>query len=208
MAMIVMGAQGASITLVSNSTANDPNQFNSVGPNVVITPNVAWETNLGPWISFAQTGQNGIVVPNSPLSGPPTATYYDDFTIPGTASAATITVGADDTTSFSVNGTLLASPNPNELVNCTQTIGCLSNTEETFNILPYLSIGQNVITLGEYQLFGDSSGVTYSGTVTYTPSPTPTPTPETGTGILFGSGLLLVSIGAHRRRRHLQPATV
>lgn len=196
----VIIAMASTLTVETQSTADNPNEWNSMGANVYVVPNPVWDTAAGPWVSFAQTGANGIVLPNvpnpitEPNPNPPTASFFTVFDIPGTPTSAIFTFGADDTARIWVNGVMVADADPVQLKNCAASIGCLPTTVGVINIAPYLDLGINEIVADVYQRASSSFGFMEQGTVTYTP----TPTPESSTGILLGS--TLVVIGMLRRR--------
>jgi hypothetical protein len=121
------------------------------------------------------------------------AIFSQTFDLSGTITAATVSVLADDTTSVVVNGvTVDAAALGGSYPTCSSVqIGCLTNTEGTLNIAPYLVDGSNTISFDVYQENGSSYGLDYAGSVTTTPEP--------GLLVMLSSGLL--GLGFMQRRK-------
>ena len=194
-ALLAGGHLQATVIFNSNSTAADPNQYNTStsasSPNVIISPNTAWAAALpgSNWISFENTGdpssQGFQTVPNGTV-----VSFFQNFYL-NTAGATvngTISVLADDSTSVILNGTTLvpeASQVGNSYSTCSDTApNCVA--VETL-VLPSadLKVGKNVLEFDVAQRAGSSFGLDYSGTAGV---------PEPGTVGLMGLGMLAVGI--------------
>lgn len=195
-------AMASTLAFESNSTANDPDQWNSMGSNILIPPNPIWATNLGPWISFIDSGAGGVVLPNAPPGMSPTATFYDEIDILGVPTYGTISVAADDTTSIYVNGDLVSTGSQVQLTYCSAVNGCLLSSEGTYNITPYLIQGDNVISFGVRQQDAETFGLSFAGGVSYNGpiSPPPSPAAELNPLIMIGIALPLLFVGKRRLR--------
>ncbi len=182
----------ADSTPLDSSATNTTNNSGSATQN--ITSNPAWAAALpgSNWISFANTGNPStsgfITLPNGT-----NAIFSQTFDLSGTITAATVSVLADDTTSVVVNGvTVDAAALGGSYPTCSSVqIGCLTNTEGTLNIAPYLVDGSNTISFDVYQENGSSYGLDYAGSVTTTPEP--------GLVVMLSSGLL--GLGFMQRRK-------
>jgi hypothetical protein len=182
----------ADSTPLDSSAANTSNNSGFATQN--ITSNPAWASALAGsnWVSFANTGNPstpGFVV----LANGANAVFSQTFNLSGTITSATISVLADDTSSLVVNGTTVyAAALGGSYPTCSSVkIGCLTTTEGTFNIAPYLVDGSNTISFDVYQENGSSYGLDYAGKVTTTPEP--------GVLVMLGSGLF--GLGLLKRRK-------
>jgi hypothetical protein len=162
-----------------------------------ISQNPAWYGPLAgsSWISFEQSGD-----PSSPgFVSPPngtSVTFMDSFFVDGTPTNGVLNVFADDTTSVTLNGTLLKAAGTTTGSHCSANgIGCLSITEGDITLTGELTAGVNTISFDVVQQAGSSYGLDYSGAINYTA----TATPEPGTIALMG--LPLLALGLARRKR-------
>jgi hypothetical protein len=159
-------------------------------PTVLITPNAAWEPNHTPggkWISFADTGEGGIVVPNTDLAWP-TAWFQETFYLTSPTNI-NVRVWADDTAAVYMNGQLIHAANPNQDGACAAgVIGCVSSEGLNVNLsAPLLNIGSgsagfNSFVVAAYQRGGNGFGVMYEATV-----------PEPATLAFFGLGIAVIA---------------
>lgn len=193
-------------------------------PNVAIFVSPAWAvptTSDYVWISYAQTGCNTFVpttgfctagVDNpaaTTVTGAPTATFYQTFTL-ATASSGTLAVWADDTTGVwldngtvtsgdgSVGGTLEFAANGILGPNCASgPIGCTTANGGAI-ALNNLSAGTYTLVFDAYQLIGATPfGVMYNGVLA-----PDTSTPEPASYLLMGLGLASLGILIRRRSQH------
>ncbi len=208
---VISSASGTTIFL--NSDLNS--ESNSVtGANVAITPVPGvWEPNGLSyfWISYAQTGFGGTAPPNVtgtitlPNPAPPTATFYEDFTVDGPVTAGGFVIWADDTARVyldKIGGgqTLLMDANPGTGTGyCSGgVIGCLPSEGAFFNLGTLgLTPGQYEIQIDAYQRNSGPFGVLYAGYLT-------TSTPEVPEPATAGMTLLGLGAGAAWWRRRLR----
>jgi hypothetical protein len=200
LAMVALAiiASGSFLTASADSTAIDSSATNTTNNSGFATQNIssnpAWATALAGsnWVSFANTGNPSgagfLVLPNGT-----NAVFSQTFNLSGTITSATISVLADDTSSLVVNGTTVYVANlGGSYPTCSSVqIGCLTATEGTFNIAPYLVDGSNTISFDVYQEAGSSYGLDYAGTITTTPEP--------GVLMMLSSGLF--GLGFLNRRK-------
>ncbi len=199
LAMVALAiiASGSFLTANADSTSLDSSATNTSNNSGFSTQNIsanpAWATALAgsSWVSFANTGNPSnsgfVVLPNGT-----NAVFSQTFNLSGTITSATISILADDTSSFVVNGTTVYAANlGGSYPTCSSVqIGCLTSTEGTFNIAPYLHDGTNTISFDVFQEAGSSYGLDYAGSVTTAPEP--------GVLMMLGSGLF--GLGFLKRR--------
>jgi hypothetical protein len=191
-----VSASASTLNLGTQSTAVDPNQFNSLGSNVAIPPNPGWASALpgSAWVSYGQTGDPNAPGYFSPANGT-TVNFTENFVLSGPNLVGSITVMADDTTSVSLNGHLLMSAATmagNTFAVCSdKPIGCLTITQALINLTPYLQDGTNTLSYGVQQDAGVSFGVDAAGSAGNAPEPT--------TFAIMGIGL--AGLGLLGRRR-------
>jgi hypothetical protein len=171
-----------------------PNEYNNqTGTNVIIQPNPVWATASGAyWISYANTGMDGIIAPNA-TGNTPTASFYQDFYLTGGNNRAVgdFTVWADDTASVYIDNTPLILRNQNLGMYCSAgAIGCtqVNGANLHFDILANPGTWHS-IRFDVFQQWGDVYGLLYKGLITLSDPPPPvTPTPEPGTlGVMIGA---------------------
>ena len=170
------------------------------------------------WISYTQTGCDMFDAatgrcspdsgnpPGSTQGGPPTATFYQPFTIT-TASSGYLDIWADDTaavylasgnvtTGTGTGDTLLMAANWNSSGNCASgPIGCTqaNGGDISFDDLP---AGTYTLVIDAYQYVGGSPfGVMYDGQLTSNGAPSPEP----ASYMLMAFGL--AGLGTFIRRR-------
>lgn len=192
-------ANASVITLDSSATTT----YNDSGmPTINIDPHPAWAPALtgSNWVSVLPTGDprdcGYVVVPDGF-----TVDFSQNFYLNGTATGATLSVMADDTTSVILNGKLIygaADPKAGFPTCSSAPIGCLNSTMKTFNFADLqssLRSGENTITFGVVQKHGASYGLDYAGSVTSST------VPEPASMLLIGAGLVGVAVLQRRRRR-------
>jgi hypothetical protein len=211
--MLMLALLTALPSLPSVVTINSDlvNESNSFGANQAIIPHAVWAPggndiygNAYFWVSYAATGDtqtspptvsDPIVLPNP---NPPTAIFYEYFTLGSAAIGGKVTFWADDTARIyleSKDGAiLLQDANPTEDVHCAEgPIGCQPGEGFEY-IVGALAPGEYNFRIEAYQRYGGPFGVMYTGAIE-------TAAPEPGTIALFGVGLAVVAYSASRRRR-------
>jgi hypothetical protein len=158
-----------------------------------------WEPNHaegGKWVSYDETGDGGIVLPNViGFPSVPTALFTEFFTLAGIPSSGSVMVWADDTASVSINGIELVAANGVQDQNCAAgPVACTPGEGLLIDLTPHLRHGYNSITFGVYQRDGGPFGVLYEGVVE-------SHAPEPATMGLFGSALAGLALWAKRSRR-------
>ncbi len=206
-ALMVLPASAATITINSGDGIGetmDVSHLGWVGVNPVVLNSIPgpWGSLPGAsWVSYAQTGLNGIVAPNTNDVNSPTAVLYESFFLPYGDNEGSITVGADDTASvYLVNamnplGLLLWAANWVQDSTC--AAGPIACEQPEFKTLllnnTQLVQGNNTIKVNLYQRAGYSFGGIVSGEIESVPEPT--------TMALMGIGLLALGGVFHRRRQ-------
>jgi len=183
---------GAGLPFTSTGTGGD---CLASGSTVTITPVSAWASALpgSAWISCAQTGNNGVSIPNGAI-----VTINEAFTVPtGEAgTGGTVDVFADDTAAVYLDGTQLIAPDLAPGSTCAPgIIGCTTPHMGVIT-LPSGLTGANTFTVAFYQTNGDGSGTDWAGSYTLDPSPEP------GSLALLGPGM--VGLAWFVRRRKVQ----
>jgi PEP-CTERM motif len=177
-----------------------------VGGFVAITPVTGiWQPNNSGassgafWVSFANTGAGGAVLPNAPGTTHGQATEIFTVNIPAGFVSLSLIVWADDTAGVSTNGgtTYLTSdtpgahaPNTVQAVNCQAgPLTCTAGGGAHFSI----PLGGLATTLefDTFQLGGGTFGLLYAGDLT--------PVPEPASLLLVGS--VLAAAGFVSRKR-------
>lgn len=170
------------------------------GPTVVLSSVPAvWGTLPGAsWVSYDQTGLNGIVAPNTNDVNSPTTIFHEDLFLPYGNNTGSATFGADDTMAVYIinslypGGYMLKAANWVQDATCAAgPIACEQAEFLTIDLTPYLAQGNNKLDLWGYQKAGYSSGALWKGSIESVPEP--------GTVALVGFGLLAAGI-FHRRR--------
>jgi hypothetical protein len=182
-------ARADTVQILSQGSAADAGEFNSVGPNYCIPPVSVWESAPagGCWVSYSLDTSpdiyNGSFV-----------TFTQNFSLPFGSNTGSITVWADDTTGVYLDGGLVFPANFSLGGACANgPIGCTPSNGGVIN-LNGLSAGAHTLTFDAYQLAGDGYGLLYSGSVE---SVTTVPEPATITLLGIGGGFLIL----RRRRR-------
>jgi hypothetical protein len=184
-------AHAVVIDILSEGTAADPNEFNGVGPNVLITPVGAWAAALpAGWVSYDAAG--GAAGGVSPSDGT-VVIFTQLFTLPFGTNTGSVTVWADDTAQVYVDGLLAFAFNPVQDGACADgPIGCEPGEGGVISLSGLLA-GPHALTFHVKQVAGDGYGLLYSGSVESAP------VPEPATLMLLGVGLAV--LGARFRKR-------
>jgi PEP-CTERM motif len=181
-------ANADTVSIASQGTAADSNQFNAYGDNVCEAAYGQWQPppSGACWVTFPDGG--------SPVNGTD-VTFTQIFDLPYGNNTGSLYVWADDTTSVSLDGTLLFPQTLTIGSLCvTSPIGC---TPENGGIISLdgISAGSHTLTFDVAQLGGGGYGLLYTGSV----NSSSTTVPEPGTIVLLGSGLASLA-GALRRK--------
>jgi PEP-CTERM motif-containing protein len=195
---------------------------NITGTNTSVLAAASWAIPVNAdyeWISYGDTGCNSLgsggscaSSPANPaattINGTPTAIFYQTFTL-SSAAAGSLDVWADDTAGVWLDsgtvdsgngsgGTALVAPDGTLGTHCASgAIGCTPGTDAVIPLS--LAAGTYTLVIDAYQLVsGTPFGVMYDGELTSVAS---SPTPEPASYMLMGLGLVLVSLGAFKRRR-------
>jgi len=195
------------VAILSGSDLTGTTEWNSrSGADVVINvyPEPVWKAPAagGKWISYGLTGPGQTSVPSVRLVeglvvDPPTAIFYSSFYLPAPAVSGALRVWADDTASVLVDGVTrigLVSP-MNIGVWCAQApVSCTPGTGGTVD-LSGLGAGSHTIAVQAWQIWGDTFGVLYEGSVTVSA------VPEPATILMFLPGLAGAIAWGRRRRQ-------
>lgn len=203
LAMTGLSLQAAVIGIASEGNAVDGDEVYTSGigngNTLAIAQHPLWAAPLGgsTWVSYGITGD-----PNAPGYFQPAnglvMSFFDTILVSGgNVLAGTITVRADDSTAMYINNVKVfdeATQASNTYTVCSDFApGCLTTTEITVNIAPFLTAGNNVLRFDVAQRNNYSFGLNYAGSVTTGEIPEPS------TYALIGSALL--GLGILRRRR-------
>lgn len=205
LALLAAANVRAGTILFASDLVNESN--NRTSANVVIAAHPLWQPNFGTarWISYDLTG-NG--QPKSPanvtgtITGAkakaPTATFYENFTLPYATNTGSVTVWADDTARVSIIGPSLArfvlwEANPVQGGACANgPIGCLPQNGKTIDLKAALpSAGAYKLQFDVYQRGGGPFGLLYSGSID-------SQVPEPSTLGLAALGVGAILLGARR----------
>ena len=191
---------GAAVTEVAAVPFNSANGVGACSSTVVvcaaanavsIIPNPLWTPNGGGavWVSYAQTGQGGIVAPNTTVVGPPTATYT--FSIASGFQSLSLLLWADDTLRVRLDGTTLLAPSAAQGAACAST-GVTCTGAGTPLLIPLGGLAHTLF-LDAYQIASDTHGLMYQGDLQ------PVVVPEPASLLLVGSALAAVGFVSRRR---------
>ena len=180
--------------VVIDFVSGDGSATSSTGNVFSLIAHPLWGTTPGAsWVSaYSGTGYGGGVVLPNWTSGAPTMSFTQTFVLPYGINSGSLTVGADDTAEVWLNSQLLKAGNfvPDNVCASGQ-VSCEQSEIMTLLLNPYLAQGTNTLTMGVYQLWGDVSGATWSGTASSVPEPS---TYYTMGGALLGLGLVLAKL--------------
>lgn len=162
---------------------SDGDEIANIGTVQVITPHPSWAPALegSQWISIAQTGwpiatwlPNGTVV-----------SFSEVFRLDSMPSFATVSFAADDSAALWLNGALVTAEAPqagNGYTVCSDIAPtCTGHT--TVDVLPWLTVGENVLRFDVAQRGSWSFGLNYAVGLQWLDEP-PLPTTEPGTAWL------------------------
>lgn len=171
--LFALTACRADSIIILNSGISAGGSNSVTGTNVLITPHPVWATSDAKWISYDNTGYQGIVIPSSFET--PAASFYQDFYMTADTNRAVgdLTVWADDTASVFLDGVLLFSHSFTMGPGCTsEGIGCLPGhgVELAFDILGDFG-SKHTLQFDVYQQGGGPFGLMYSGTVALSDPP-------------------------------------
>lgn len=204
-----LSADAATIQFFSSSTTADSTEKNSLGNNVVIAKNPAWNDPIAgsQWISFGNTGDPSVPGFTAPANGT-VVSFFQNFVL--TASDlftnGTVSLYADDSSSVILNGVTLlseASAVNNTYATCSDTKpNCVSLTTV---VLPSanLVVGTNTLRFDVAQRAGSSFGLDYAGSAGATTLPPATSNaPEPSTWAFMASGVVALGASLRKRLKH------
>lgn len=201
-ALLLVGAVTEAPAVAFNSIAGvgscSSTQVACAGGFVAIAPNPLWTANnpggsTAVWVSYAQTGQGGIVAPNAPNLATPTATYT--FSIPVGFTSLSLLLWADDALGVRLDGVSVLAPNSTLGVNCTTGSGATCTGAGTSLIIPLGGLA-HTLAFDAFQLALDTHGLMYVGDLQ--------PVPEPASLLLVGSALAAVGFVSRRRMQKKQ----
>ncbi len=205
----------------SNNRAIDNKNVKIAAPYPLYGTDDGWQQNGSDyfWVSYADTGYpeycyqgtenplwpvdvpDPIVLPNP---NPPTAIFYESFSLPFNLNIGSVTIWADDTarvylgnyTNGSYLWTLLADAYPIQGNYCAdEPIGCRPSNGLTLDLTNlHLSAGDYQLRLDAYQRNNGPFGVLYTGSINSQP------VPEPSSLLLLATGAIAVCFYARRRR--------
>jgi len=202
------------IVILSGTDLTGVTQFNNqTGANVLINPHPSpvWATSTigASWISYALTGAGQSIAPNATIdsagsiTSPPTAIFYQSLDLDGPSISGSLQVWADDTTQVFIDGVLvfpLSLPIDQGIYCVDSGIGCRPTLGGTIP-LTGLAEGAHTIQFRVYQLWSDSFGLLYEGSLeTDTVIPPFEIVPEPSGLSLLAMGGGLIALRYLRRR--------
>jgi hypothetical protein len=205
----VVSVNAAALPIVSGD-GNETCTGTGGGCNVMtIDRHPAWQTNNpgasdAQWISFADTGWNGLTEVQSSTSSPG-ATFFEELTFTS-ATTLSMRVWGDDTVQVFLNDVAQNLLDFTMDAACTGgSIGCEPNEFGEFNWL--LDAGVYLLRFDVYQLGGGPFGLLYAGEFDSASEfnsarePNPVNVPEPGSAVLVVSALGLLAAHKKTRRR-------
>jgi len=202
--LFVCGAARASpILILSGDDLTGAHEGNNrTGANVLVNPYGppiwAAPSRGGRWISYDLTGvgqksPGDSRILDEEIISPPTAVFFERFFLPDAAGSGGIWVWADDVAQVLLDGVrVFPFPRPpvRDMHCIVGSIGCQPG-EEGFIDLSGLSGGEHTLEFRVHQLWGDTYGLMYEGSVE--------PIPEPATFLLIATGAAWAAARANQR---------
>jgi hypothetical protein len=199
-ALWVVSANAVAVPVVSGD-GNETCTTTGDACNVMtIDRHPAWQTNNpgasdAQWISFADTGFNGTVVPSNKSSA--SASFFEELTFTS-ATTLSLRVWGDDTVQVFLNDIAQNLPNFTQDTCANGSIGCEPNEFGQFDWL--LDAGVYLLRFDVYQLGGGPFGLLYAGEFNSARESNRVSVPEPGSVALILGALALLAANKRTRR--------
>ena len=168
------------------------------GAPVAITPNPLWTPNgaTAVWVSYAQTGQLGIVAPNALSLATAAATATYTFSIAAGFESLSLLLWADDTLGVRLDGASILAPSAAQGPTCA-AVGVTCTGAGTPLNIPLGGLA-HTLQFDVFQIALDTHGVMFQGDLQQVPIPEP------ASLLLVGSALAAVGFVSRRRMQKKQ----